>query len=66
MEKTRISSKVKQGSVWTSVSGEKYVVMLVTKKASDVWIVYRKKDAFSTYSCLEPAFLQRFSPFENK
>lgn len=62
----RMNSKVKAGSIWVASNGERFFVMTKSRKDDLVWVVYRKENSFDTYSCLEPAFLQRFTEFNNQ
>lgn len=61
-----MESIVKPGSMWISSSGDRFRVMTKARKEDLVWVVYRKEHSFNTYSCLEPAFLQRFTEFKNQ
>jgi hypothetical protein len=52
---------VTTGSIWTGGFGVFFKVTAVARTGDETWIVYTKiGDPKSSYSCLEPAFLQRF------
>ncbi len=52
---------VTTGSLWTNGAGVVFKVTAVARTGSETWIVYnRTSDPKSSFSCLEPDFLQRF------
>jgi hypothetical protein len=61
-----MDNKITPGSIWTASNGERFFVITKSRKNDLVWVIYRKERSFDTYSCLEPAFLQRFSFFDNQ
>ena len=58
---------VTTGSVWSSLTGVTYKVTAVGRTGEETWIVYAKiGDPKSSYTCLEPAFIQRFRQHINQ
>ena len=56
-----MTSKVTTGSIWAGINGVRFRVTAVASTGDETWIVYTKVgDPKSSYTCLEPAFLQRF------
>ena len=56
-----MTSKVTTGSIWNGMNGVKFKVTAVARAEDETWIVYTKLgDPKSSFSWLEPAFLQRF------
>jgi hypothetical protein len=57
---------IKTGSIWKDGFGLYFKVTAVASTGDETWIVYTKiGDPTSSYSCLEPAFLQRFNEHVN-
>ncbi len=62
-----MTNKVTTGSIWTGMNGAKFRVTAVARTEDEIWIVYSKLgDPKTSYSCLEPAFLQRFQENVNE
>lgn len=60
-------TRVTAGSIWSGTDGVKFRVTAVARTGEETWIVYAKLgDPKSSFSCLEPAFLQRFSESVNE
>lgn len=60
-------TNVTTGSIWTGINGVRFKVTAVARTGDETWIVYTKVgDPTSSYSCLEPAFLQRFTQSINE
>jgi hypothetical protein len=60
-------AKVKPGSIWTAKDMSHFRVLNVITKDNQVWVSYQRVAAPNqNYSCLEPAFLQRFTEYTNR
>lgn len=57
---------VTTGSIWTDGAGLYFKVTAVASDGQETWVVYTKVgDPKSSYTCLEPAFTQRFNQHIN-
>lgn len=62
-----MTPKVKVGSIWMTSNMLYFKVTKVENRNGDVWVTYQRKDSLDkTYSCLEPAFIHRFTEFTNR
>lgn len=52
--------QIKTGSRWTAGS-RKFLVTKTNMTGSDSWIFYKNVETGQEYSCLEQAFLNRFT-----
>jgi hypothetical protein len=63
----RMIAKVKPGSIWTAKDMSQFCVLNVITKDNQVWVSYQRLETPNqNYSCLEPAFLQRFTEYTNR
>lgn len=58
--------KVERHQTWTSDNRTDFYVDDVRELDGETWIFYTNKFTHQTYSCLEPAFKQRFTPVLNR
>ena len=59
--------KVKIGSIWTAKDCQQFNVINVENKDKETWVTYKRVSTpDQVYSCLEPAFIHRFSEFTNR
>ncbi len=57
--------KIEKGQLW-GVPDAEFVINNVDTIEGEIWIHYTNTKTGQPYSCLEPAFKQRFSPIVNK
>lgn len=57
---------IEKGQVWASGNGTDFYVDDIRVEGTDVWIHYTNMFTHQTYSCLEPAFRQRFTIASNR
>lgn len=58
--------KVEKHQTWTSDNCTDFYIDDVRELDGETWIFYTNKFTHQTYSCLEPAFKQRFTPVLNR
>lgn len=58
--------KIERGQVWGSMNRTEFHVDDIRITEEGTWIHYTNTFTQQTYSCLEPAFKQRFTPVLNK
>jgi hypothetical protein len=59
-------TEIEKGQVWTGQNRTEFYIDDIRKAEEGTWIHYTNTFTQQTYSCLEPAFRQRFSPILNR
>lgn len=58
--------KIERGQTWSSDNRTEFHVDDIRITEEGTWVHYTNTFTQQTYSCLEPAFKQRFTPVLNK
>lgn len=56
---------VKIGTLWSTADGKVFKVTSVARTQDETWITYQSIGDKKSYSCLLPAFVNRFKPWNN-
>ena len=57
--------KVRKYQLWGTADRKEFCITDVKEIDGQIWVHYSNRETKQTYSCLEPAFTQRFSPIVN-
>jgi len=60
------TDRIQPGQYWTSFNRTEFYIDDVRVNETGTWIHYTNTFTQQTYSCLEPAFRQRFSQVVNR
>jgi hypothetical protein len=58
--------EIERGQIWTAQNRTEFYIDDIRLTEEGVWVHYTNTFTQQTYSCLEPAFRQRFTPVLNK